>query len=448
MTRSYIILPVVGALLLVLLAAWSTLEGRRTREQQFRELQSYSRATARALLGSAQSDMRRGCLHRERMGTMLERIVETTDLRFVLLRQGETRLASAGEEPAGLRIVGPAGDEWLQGLFVHWETVCIQECGGRGGGRGGGGGGWGAGRPAGAGSGAESADQEVALGPGNQLIVLGLDARQAVAHVAAAQRRLAVMLAVGALAALAFLLAWGFSLRARRLRVELQETHARTEHLEELHLAAAGLVHETRNPLGIIRGLAQQIADGEDAGRAGERALNIVEEADIASARLGDFLQYARAWTPVLAPVPVDEVFARLATLLEGDLKAAGATLLHPPAGVVIEADGRMLTQVLMNLLLNSIQAARTGDQIQLLCRVAQAQATLEVRDSGRGIDPALLPRVFKPYVSGRPNGHGIGLAIVKRMVDEHGWRIAIASPPGQGTTVTISGIRVREGTV
>jgi two-component system, NtrC family, sensor histidine kinase HydH len=445
MTRSYIMLAVAGAVLLAVLAAWAIRESRLARDQQFRELQSYARATARALLGSAQSDMRRGCLHRERFGAVLESIVETTDLRFVLLRQGETQLvASAGSAPADLRWKGPEGDELLQGLFVHWETVRIQDCAGRGAGRGGG---WGMGRLAAA-SGAVAADaDEVALGPGSQLLVLGLDAQQAAGHIAGSRRRLAVMVVVGALAVLASLLAWGLSIRAQRLGSELRASHARAEYLEELHLAAAGLAHETRNPLGIMRGLAQQIADGVDLGRDRERALNIVEEADVASARLGEFLQYARVCKPEPGPVRIDALFERLATLLDGDLKTAGVTLQHPPSGLVIEADGKMLLQVLMNLLLNSLQATRAGDHVRLSCTAAHGLATVQVIDSGRGIDPALLPRVFKPYVSGRPNGHGIGLAIVKRIVDEHGWRIGIESEPGQGTVVTISGIREREAT-
>jgi two-component system, NtrC family, sensor histidine kinase HydH len=442
MKRSWLLLWSTGLVILVALAAWSVREGRRVRNEQFRELRSYSRATVRALVGSAQSDMRRGCLHRERFTAVLDQMVGTNELGFVILKQGGTQLVAAGQSPAIPGVAGPSGDKLERDWFIHWETVRIQDCGGRGPGRGGG---WGAGRMGPGGGGGDSPGEEVQLGPDGQIIVLGLAAGQATARIAATWRRLAVMMGVGTLAVLAFMLAWAGMIRSRRLRAELSEAQAHAGFLEELHLVAAGLAHETRNPLGIIRGLAQQIAEGGAGAQDRERAQNIVEEADIASARLGDFLQYAKPRTPELAAVRVDEVFGRVASLLDSDAKARGATLAHSKSGAVVQADAGMLTQVLMNLLLNGLQAVEAGGRVELRCLASHGLVTIEVEDNGRGVAPELLPRIFQPYVSGRSNGHGIGLAIVKRIVDEHGWKIAVRSEPGKGTTVAISGVCLQE---
>jgi signal transduction histidine kinase len=106
-------------------------------------------------------------------------------------------------------------------------------------------------------------------------------------------------------------------------------------------------------------------------------------------------------------------------------------------------ADPEMLLQLLLNLLLNSLQASSPGARLQLSFTRSGARGRLEVRDQGCGIAPELLPEVLKPYVSGRAEGHGLGLAIVRRMAEQHGWTIEVFSGPDRGTRVLISGLRV-----
>ena len=102
-----------------------------------------------------------------------------------------------------------------------------------------------------------------------------------------------------------------------------------------------------------------------------------------------------------------------------------------------------MVEQVLVNLLLNALQASEAGTRVTLRLDVQGSKATLAVEDRGRGIPAGLLPDVFKPYVSGRADGHGLGLAIVKRIVDQHGWSIELCSEVAGGTRVTISNLAV-----
>jgi two-component system sensor histidine kinase HydH len=104
-------------------------------------------------------------------------------------------------------------------------------------------------------------------------------------------------------------------------------------------------------------------------------------------------------------------------------------------------ADEDMLRQVLVNLLLNSLQASPEGSRVEVRMERHGVRATLVVADQGCGIPPELLPNIFKPYVAGNPDGHGLGLAIVKRFVEDHGWTIKADSQLNRGTVITVSGI-------
>jgi signal transduction histidine kinase len=104
-----------------------------------------------------------------------------------------------------------------------------------------------------------------------------------------------------------------------------------------------------------------------------------------------------------------------------------------------------MLSQILVNLLLNSLHASPAGTTVSVRAETHGKFADLSVEDQGSGIEPSLLPDIFKPYISGRSDGHGLGLAVVNRLVEQHGWTIRVESQVGRGTRITISGIRIAE---
>ena len=99
----------------------------------------------------------------------------------------------------------------------------------------------------------------------------------------------------------------------------------------------------------------------------------------------------------------------------------------------------------LMNLLMNSLAATSENGGYVLLTLTSEGarEAVLKVIDDGKGISKEDLPNVFKPYFTSRADGYGIGLAIVKKIVDQSNWEIEIESKVGKGTTVTISGIKL-----
>ena len=248
---------------------------------------------------------------------------------------------------------------------------------------------------------------------------------------------------------LAVISVWIAGIRRRVLAEELAAERIRVGHLEELGLAAAGLAHETKNPLGIIMGMAQQIAARSDIPAESRTMLeHIMDEVDKASSRLGNFMNFARQRTPNLSPVRIDRLCLELAEIMGPDFEASGVELSIEVPSATISADGSMLRQILVNLLLNSLHASPAGTTVRIsMRRQGRRRLQLAVEDQGLGIPAELLPDIFKPYTSGSATGHGLGLAIVKRMVEAHGWRIQAVSSTDKGTSMTILGIKPAEET-
>lgn len=241
--------------------------------------------------------------------------------------------------------------------------------------------------------------------------------------------------------------AWAFSIRSRRAASELALARSRFKHLEEMNVAAAGLAHEVKNPLGIVLGIAQRLRATPGADPDLRRQLDqVIDAADRAAERLGEFMNFARINTPDLGSVEAKALVESVTEVLRYDFEDAGVTLKVACAPVGLWCDATMLKQVLVNLLLNSLHASSLGGEVTVRVEQRGRRATLEVADSGCGIPAALRAEVFKPYVTGRADGHGLGLAIVSRIAECHGWRVSLDSQEGQGTTVRIEDIRLHGG--
>ena len=215
-----------------------------------------------------------------------------------------------------------------------------------------------------------------------------------------------------------------------RLREELASKNRELERrsrLAALGQMAAGMAHEIRNPLGGIALYASLLVRrlNEDA-ESGSLARRIATGVERLNAIVSDILAFAGEIQPLRRPVPLPAVLAEAAELARGRLEGAGTRLsCRCPAELTIHADGRLLVRAIANLLFNASDAAGEG-QVLLAAEAAGEHLEIRVADSGPGIAPELLDRVFNPFFTTKDTGTGLGLAIVHRIVESHGGRIVV----------------------
>ena len=278
----------------------------------------------------------------------------------------------------------------------------------------------------------------------NAILIVAFDTGECFANTNSRGNLLSIFFVMGCVCASLLFLAWSYSIRNKELMSRLKSAKDKRKHVDELGLAAAGLAHETKNPLGVIRGLAQNISDNRENNKKTRRmARDIMEETDITTARLGDFLSYAKFRSPKPEEIKTKEYIERIVGLLKDDFDNAGVELITSIETETISADQDMLSQILMNLLTNSLRFTEKSGSVTLSIREKLNKTIeLKVEDTGAGIPPEILPNILKPYVTSSSKGYGIGLAIVKRIVDQSGWNIKVDSTLKSGTTITISNIK------
>jgi len=215
--------------------------------------------------------------------------------------------------------------------------------------------------------------------------------------------------------------------RSSQLGVQLVRAEAMNNHLREMNLSAAGLAHETRNPLNVVRGLAQLLAkEPDDAVKARATSERIVGEVDRVSNRLNEFIAYSKPREPVLAPVDLRALVEELGETLASDCEELQAQWRNELPTVEVQADEGMLRQVLFNILINALQAIPEQGVIRISSEAGEraGELTIRIADSGPGVPEDISGDVFRPYVSARDKGTGLGLAVVRQIVLAHHWQI------------------------
>ncbi|HWH71421.1 MAG TPA: histidine kinase dimerization/phospho-acceptor domain-containing protein, partial [Candidatus Sulfotelmatobacter sp.] len=194
-------------------------------------------------------------------------------------------------------------------------------------------------------------------------------------------------------------LAWRNLTKSSELEIRLVRASELNTHLKEMNLAAAGLAHETRNPLNIIRGLAQMISkQPEAAPEMRQKSRQIVDEVDKVAAQLNEFINYSRPREVRRSALALGSVVNEVARALGYDLEEKQIQLQIQGEELTIEADEQLLRQALFNLLLNAIQAVESRGAIQIVAQKHTAtEALLEVRDNGPGVPPDRRTEIFKP---------------------------------------------------
>jgi len=218
----------------------------------------------------------------------------------------------------------------------------------------------------------------------------------------------------------------------------LEQRLRRTETLAAMGQMAAMLAHEIRNPLGIIRGSAETLAETYDL-KDDEVYQFIPEEVDRLHATVSAYLDFARPG----APGGIEDVggaVERTAGLVEPDLTRRGIRLERTlePGDYHVQGGNGLLEQALLNLVLNSRDAMPEGGTLLLGLSREGKTAKVTVVDNGTGMSDETQRRAMEPFFTRKEKGSGLGLAVVRRTVEEIGGRMTVESRSGEGTTVTL----------
>jgi len=215
--------------------------------------------------------------------------------------------------------------------------------------------------------------------------------------------------------------------------------------LERERLAAVGelaamVAHEVRNPLAGIRGGCEILLEGYPEGDTRhDIGVEIIHQVDRLSRTVHDLLLFARPKAMDLVPTDLHGLIERILHVLRDDPGNGAVEVVRDFGGdvPVIQADGRQMEQVFLNLILNAIQAMSQKGTVTIATRTHGRQVVVTIGDTGPGIRPEKIAHIFEPFFTTRAQGTGLGLAIVKKIVEAHGGRIEAASPPGSGARFT-----------
>lgn len=222
----------------------------------------------------------------------------------------------------------------------------------------------------------------------------------------------------------------------------LYEEVAANERLAALGRLSSVIVHEVKNPLGVIKvssGTIRRLANDENIRRL---STFIEEEVERMNETILKILSFARPRETVLTKVDVNELAKEVARRYEGALQQQGVQLAVAVGSepVFLQVDREKLSRAVANLLLNAGQAMPQGGNVTLEVAADYSGGWVEIRvaDRGQGIPEELQEKIFQPFFTTRADGCGLGLALVKQVVQEHGGKLGLQSRWGEGSTFSL----------
>ncbi len=229
--------------------------------------------------------------------------------------------------------------------------------------------------------------------------------------------------------------------RARE-QLKLKEQLNRAKHLSSLGEMTAGISHEIRNPLGIIRSSAELLKKQMATLAPGNTIPGvIVEEATRLDKIISDFLNYARPKAPHRLTGRIDEIIKKNIAFLSPELEAGGHSVTITSQGdlpeVIVDVD--MLYQAFLNIIMNAMQAMPGGGNIHINTRMDRENILIQFNNDGEPIDVENLEKIWEPFFTTKDTGTGLGLGIVQNIIHAHGGEIWIKNRPEKGVCVQVT---------
>lgn len=219
------------------------------------------------------------------------------------------------------------------------------------------------------------------------------------------------------------------------------------EHLAEIGQLVGGLAHEIKNPLSTInlnlKLLAEDLARRQDDehARLVRRIHNVQAESDRLKDILDDFLRFAGKYELTLEHVDLRRAIEELVDFFSPQAEAARVVIRVslPEAPVRCRLDVNLIKQAILNLMINAVHAMPTGGEMLIRLNQTRKGAVVEVIDTGSGIAPEALDKIFQAYFSTKKHGTGLGLPTTRRIIHEHHGLIQVESEVGKGTRFLIT---------
>jgi PAS domain S-box-containing protein len=221
---------------------------------------------------------------------------------------------------------------------------------------------------------------------------------------------------------------------------ELEEKILHSERLASIGRGVSYICHEIKNPLTIIGGFTLQVLRSIKDEKNQQKLQIIVDEIQRLNQFLVDISDFTRMAKPQLGLYHINnivkEVFSLIKPGLRKEIKFIQSLDTCIPESLL---DPRQIKQVLINLLKNSIEAMPDGGELSITTKLRGDNIGIEIKDTGKGVPPEDLERIFDPFYTTKPKGSGLGLSISKEIIENHGGNIKLDSELGKGTTCIIS---------
>jgi signal transduction histidine kinase len=222
---------------------------------------------------------------------------------------------------------------------------------------------------------------------------------------------------------------------------DLEEQLYLAERLAALGEMVAGVSHEIKNPLGIIQSTSELLTSMPNADEKQKRLSSVITEESIRLNRIvTDFLEFARPHKLDLNECHIEEVIRKNITFLKPELEGKGIVVFDKMNGrsFKLQADDDLLYRALMNIFINSIQAIDNAGSITVNVDEEKGGYRIEIEDTGIGISKENMKKIFNPFFTTKDKGTGLGLPIVRKIIEGHQGTIDVESQEGSGTKVII----------